>query len=128
MANINLLPWREWERERKKKEFLGNLAGVFVLGAVLVVAGIALGVLTTRRLKTLHDEVTTRGRKTDAIEWSDARVAVEKGRVAVRVSGNCILCQAPRAAAGDVSSSEFSAGGWNRHVRTRCCAALQHGH
>ena len=28
MAHINLLPWREWERERKKKEFLGNLAGV----------------------------------------------------------------------------------------------------
>ena len=39
MANINLLPWREWERERKKKEFLGNLAGVLVLGAVLVLAG-----------------------------------------------------------------------------------------
>ena len=39
MAHINLLPWREWERERKKKEFLGNLAGVFVLGAVLVLAG-----------------------------------------------------------------------------------------
>jgi type IV pilus assembly protein PilN len=39
MANINLLPWREWERERKKKEFLGNLAGVLVLGAVLVFAG-----------------------------------------------------------------------------------------
>jgi type IV pilus assembly protein PilN len=39
MAHINLLPWREWERERKKKEFLGNLAGVFVLGAVLIFAG-----------------------------------------------------------------------------------------
>lgn len=39
MAHINLLPWREWERERKKKEFLGNLAGVFVLGVVLVLAG-----------------------------------------------------------------------------------------
>jgi type IV pilus assembly protein PilN len=39
MAHINLLPWREWERERKKKEFLGNLAGVFVLGALLVVVG-----------------------------------------------------------------------------------------
>ena len=39
MAHINLLPWREWERERKKKEFLGNLAGVLVLGAVLVFAG-----------------------------------------------------------------------------------------
>ena len=36
MAKINLLPWREWERERKKNEFLGNLAGVLVLGAGLV--------------------------------------------------------------------------------------------
>lgn len=36
MARINLLPWREWERERKKNEFLGNLAGVLVLGAGIV--------------------------------------------------------------------------------------------
>ena len=36
MAHINLLPWREWERERKKKEFLGNLAGVLVLGVFMV--------------------------------------------------------------------------------------------
>lgn len=39
MAHINLLPWREWERERRKKEFLGNLAGVLVLGAAIVFAG-----------------------------------------------------------------------------------------
>ena len=39
MAHINLLPWREWERERKKKEFLGNLAGVLVLGVALVLLG-----------------------------------------------------------------------------------------
>lgn len=39
MARINLLPWRDWERERKKKEFLGNLAGVLVMGAVLVLLG-----------------------------------------------------------------------------------------
>lgn len=38
MARINLLPWREWERERKKKEFLGNLAGVLALGVTLVFA------------------------------------------------------------------------------------------
>ncbi|MEQ8857089.1 MAG: PilN domain-containing protein [Pseudomonadales bacterium] len=38
MARINLLPWREWERERKRKEFLGNLAGVFVGAIVLVLA------------------------------------------------------------------------------------------
>jgi len=39
MARINLLPWREWERERRKREFLVNLAGVLVLGVVIVLAG-----------------------------------------------------------------------------------------
>ncbi len=38
MANINLLPWREWERERKQKEFLVNLAGVVILAVVIVLA------------------------------------------------------------------------------------------
>lgn len=37
MARINLLPWREWERERRKKEFLVNLGGVLVAGVALVV-------------------------------------------------------------------------------------------
>ena len=36
MANINLLPWREWERERKQKEFLTQLAVVLVVAAALV--------------------------------------------------------------------------------------------
>jgi type IV pilus assembly protein PilN len=36
MARINLLPWREWERERKKKEFLVNLAAVLVAGVAIV--------------------------------------------------------------------------------------------
>ncbi len=36
MARINLLPWRDWERERKKQEFLVNLAMV-LLGAGLIV-------------------------------------------------------------------------------------------
>ncbi len=39
MARINLLPWREWERERKQKEFLINVVGVLFFGAVLVFAG-----------------------------------------------------------------------------------------
>ena len=39
MAHINLLPWREWERERRKNEFLIRLGGSLVLGAVLVLAG-----------------------------------------------------------------------------------------
>jgi type IV pilus assembly protein PilN len=38
MANINLLPWREWERERKKREFLVNLAGAALIGVVIVLA------------------------------------------------------------------------------------------
>ena len=38
MANINLLPWREWERERKRKEFLVNIAGMLII-ALLVVLG-----------------------------------------------------------------------------------------
>ena len=38
MANINLLPWREWERERKRKEFLLNLGGVGLIGLVIVMA------------------------------------------------------------------------------------------
>ncbi len=36
MANINLLPWREWERERKQKEFLGQTATIIVVAIVLV--------------------------------------------------------------------------------------------
>lgn len=40
MAHINLLPWREWERERKKKEFLANVVGVLLFaGVVVFVAG-----------------------------------------------------------------------------------------
>jgi type IV pilus assembly protein PilN len=39
MAHINLLPWREWERERKKNEFFARLGLTFVFGAVLVFAG-----------------------------------------------------------------------------------------
>ena len=38
MANINLLPWREWERERKKKEFLAQLGMVVVFAGLLVFA------------------------------------------------------------------------------------------
>ncbi len=36
MTRINLLPWREWERERKQKEFIVNVVAVLFLGAVLV--------------------------------------------------------------------------------------------
>ena len=36
MAHINLLPWREWERERKKNQFLANLGVVLLIGAAIV--------------------------------------------------------------------------------------------
>jgi type IV pilus assembly protein PilN len=39
MARINLLPWRDWERERKKKEFLTNLAAVALAGGIIVFLG-----------------------------------------------------------------------------------------
>lgn len=43
MATINLLPWRQWERERKKSQFLASLGAVFALGAVVImVAGFML--------------------------------------------------------------------------------------
>ena len=38
MAKINLLPWREQLREERKQQFLVSLGGVFVLGAVMVLA------------------------------------------------------------------------------------------
>lgn len=37
MARINLLPWREWERKRKQREFAGMAAAGAVLAAVTVV-------------------------------------------------------------------------------------------
>ena len=36
MANINLLPWRDWRRKRRQKEFIAT-AALSVLGAALVV-------------------------------------------------------------------------------------------
>ncbi len=43
MARINLLPWREWERERRKKEFFGNLAGALVAAvAIVLLVGVYL--------------------------------------------------------------------------------------
>ena len=36
MPSINLLPWREAERQQRQKEFLVSLAGSFVAGVVVV--------------------------------------------------------------------------------------------
>lgn len=37
MARINLLPWREWERKRKQREFAGMAAAGALLAAIVVV-------------------------------------------------------------------------------------------
>ena len=39
MAHINLLPWREWERERRKNEFLVGMGTAVVLGLLIVFIG-----------------------------------------------------------------------------------------
>jgi type IV pilus assembly protein PilN len=39
MARINLLPWREWERKRKQREF----AGMAAAGAILAGFGVIIG-------------------------------------------------------------------------------------
>lgn len=36
MANINLLPWREWERERKQREFVVQIVAVLAIALGLV--------------------------------------------------------------------------------------------
>lgn len=39
MARINLLPWREWERKRKQREFAGMAAAGALFAAIAVVIG-----------------------------------------------------------------------------------------
>lgn len=39
MARINLLPWREWERKRKQREFAGMAAAGAVFAAIAVIIG-----------------------------------------------------------------------------------------
>lgn len=53
MARINLLPWREWEREQKKNEFLINL------GLVLAAAGLVV-LLWGWRLDSAADDQVAR--------------------------------------------------------------------
>lgn len=39
MARINLLPWREWERKQKQREFTGMVAAGAIFAAIAVVIG-----------------------------------------------------------------------------------------
>jgi len=72
MARINLLPWREWERERKRKEFLGNLAGVLVgaVALVLVFGWYLDGQIESQQQRNafLEREITELDRKIAEIE------------------------------------------------------------
>jgi len=36
MANINLLPWRDWEGERKKKAFIAQTVSVLLVGITII--------------------------------------------------------------------------------------------
>lgn len=38
MANINLLPWREWARQKKQKEFLAQIGAVLLVGILMVLS------------------------------------------------------------------------------------------
>ncbi len=69
MAHINLLPWREWERERKKKEFLTNIVGVLVLGGAMVfAAGMTLD-------NNIENQKARNNFIKDEIQKLDARIA-----------------------------------------------------
>lgn len=46
MARINLLPWREWERKRKQREF----AGMAAAGAIFAAIAVAIGHLQMENL------------------------------------------------------------------------------
>ena len=63
MANINLLPWRDWRRKRRQKEFIAT-AALSVLGAALVVylAYAAYGKVISNqeaRNQRITDEIAT---------------------------------------------------------------------
>lgn len=72
MARINLLPWREWERERKKKEFLANLLGVVLAGvAIVLLYGVYLnGQIETQQARNafLKEQIADLDRKIAEIE------------------------------------------------------------
>jgi len=69
MAHINLLPWREWERERRQKEFLISLGGVALLGLLAVfVAGFYLD-------SSIDDQRARNGFMRDKITVLDTKIA-----------------------------------------------------
>ncbi|MBI5460808.1 MAG: PilN domain-containing protein [Gammaproteobacteria bacterium] len=52
MARINLLPWREWERKRKQREF----AGMAAAGALLAVIGVIIGHIQMEGMISAQEE------------------------------------------------------------------------
>lgn len=94
MARINLLPWRDWERERKKKEFLTNVGGVVVLGAVVVLAAnwFVQGQIDYQdeRNEFLQDRITLLDKQISEIQNLQAKRAqlLERMRVIQELQGN----------------------------------------
>ena len=94
MATINLLPWRQWERERKKSQFLASLGAVFALGVVLIMgAGMVLNadVDEQKRLnKRLETDIAVLDDKIKEIKALDAEreELLARMRVIQELQGN----------------------------------------
>ncbi len=69
MARINLLPWREWERERKKNEFLLNLF------LVLAAAGLAVFLWGMQLDSANEDQVARNKTLQTEIDELDKKIA-----------------------------------------------------
>ncbi len=68
MARINLLPWREWDRERKQKEFVTNLA---------VIVGVAVAIVWAVGLY-LNSTIDTQLKRNSYLE---SKIAVQNERI-----------------------------------------------
>lgn len=94
MAKINLLPWREERRQELKKEFLTILAGVAVLGAILVVLGhmAASGAVDGQRDRNAYlqrniDELNSQVKEIQELE-KKRRELLERMKVIQELQGN----------------------------------------
>lgn len=55
MTNINLLPWREELKEKRKRDYLSLLVAVFIVSCVLVYGGLSSIELVTSQQQTRNE-------------------------------------------------------------------------
>ena len=71
MARINLLPWRDWERQRRRQEFIGQLlAGVVVAVLAVMLAGFSYDYRISKqqsRNKFLEEGIATLDKQIEEI-------------------------------------------------------------